>query len=212
MYDIRASLRRLFISAAKPHKWPRKPWLELLEDRTLFTAGAADPFIQGLYQVLLQRTPAAAEVQGWASAMDGGLAPAQVVDGFLTSAEFNGRMVRADYRNLLGREPEAGIANYWLSVLGQRADYPELTAEILASPEYFANHGGSFQACVVGLYHDVLGRQASQAEQNGCCNSFRPAPRVSTLPEALSKVTKHMAPSFKTPTTFSWAANRNRPA
>src|SRR6266852_1763731 len=99
--------------------------------------------------------------------MDHGRTPAQVEDGFLTSAEFSDRLVRADYRNLLGREPEPGIANYWLSALGSRADYPELTAQILASPEYFDNHGDNLQPWVLGLYKDVLGRQASLAEQNG---------------------------------------------
>jgi hypothetical protein len=155
------------ISAARKVKRFASLFLEQLEDRTLLTAGTADPFVHGLYQVLLQRTPLPEEVTGWVSAMNRGLMPAQVVDGFLTSAEFSDRMVRADYRNLLAREPEAGIADYWLSVLGNKADYPELTAEILASPEYFGNHGDDLQQWLVGLYHDVLGRQPAPSEQNG---------------------------------------------
>jgi hypothetical protein len=73
----------------------------------------------------------------------------------------------------LGREPEPGIANYWLSVLGNQADYPELTAEILASPEYFGNHGDTLQQWVTGLYQDVLGRQASTPEQNGWVDALQ---------------------------------------
>jgi YD repeat-containing protein len=165
------SLRRL--NAGRKLKGSARPFLEPLEDRVLLTAGKADPFVQGLYQVLLQRTPAPAEVNAWASAMSNGFTPAQVVDDFLTSGEFNGRMVRADYRNLLGREPEPGIANYWLSVLGNQADYAELTAEVLASPEYFGNHGDNFQQWVVGLYRDVLGREASAVEQNGWLASLQ---------------------------------------
>jgi RHS repeat-associated protein len=160
-------------SAVSKVKRFTKPFLEQLEDRVVLTAGTADPFVQGLYQVLLQRIPAPDEVNGWMSEMSRGLTLAQVVDDFLTSAEFNGRMVRADYRNLLGREPEPGIANYWLSVLGNQAGYPELTAEILASAEYFGNHADNLQQWVVGLYKDVLGRQASAAEQNGWVESLQ---------------------------------------
>jgi hypothetical protein len=147
-------MRPLRSAACKVKRFAR-PVLEKLEDRVLLAVGAADPFVQGLYQVLLQRMPAPDEADAWVSAMDHGLTPAQVVEGFLTSAEFNGRMVRADYRNLLGREPEPGIANYWLSVLGNQADYPELTAEILASPEYVGNHGDNLQQWLIGLYKVV---------------------------------------------------------
>jgi hypothetical protein len=164
---------RPYRSAASKIKRFTKPVFEQLEDRVLLTAGTTDPFVQGLYQVLLQRTPAPDEVNGWSSAMGQGLTAVQVVDDFLTSGEFNARMVRADYRNLLGREPEPSIANYWLSVLGNQADYPELTAEILASPEYFGNHGDNLQQWVTGLYKDVLGRQASAAEENGWLESLQ---------------------------------------
>ena len=80
------------ITAARKVKRFASLILEELEDRTLLAAGTAEPFVQGLYQVLLQRTPAAEEVSGWASAMNQSLTPAQVVDSFLTSAEFSDRI------------------------------------------------------------------------------------------------------------------------
>jgi hypothetical protein len=70
-------------SAASKVKRFVKPALEQLEDRVLLAAGTANPFVQGLYQVLLQRTPSADEVKGWSSAMGQGLTAVQVVDDFL---------------------------------------------------------------------------------------------------------------------------------
>ncbi len=123
MLPLPSWLRRRSHSRQRPLKNWHKLWLEPLEDRTLLTGGGLDPaalaamdkhMVEGLYQVVLDRTPASSEVSNWVNGLQNGLTPAQLARGFLGSTEYGTDIVREHYLQLLGREPEAGVTASWL--------------------------------------------------------------------------------------------------
>src|SRR5437879_13831515 len=108
MAPLRSPLRRVFPSHKSLARPPRK-WLglrlEQLEDRHLMAQNAiAVPFVDGLYQVLLDRVPGPGEAAGWIDGLQNGTStPGRVALGFLHSPEFNLRVVQDQYTELLGR-------------------------------------------------------------------------------------------------------------
>jgi hypothetical protein len=107
-------------------------------------------FVQGLYQVLLGRTPSADEVSIWVSAMRP-MSNVQVIRNFLASPEFAGRTVALLYHDYLGRSPGSDPgAQGWVDQLlaaetlnaatGQLSQdaLRRLQLAILSSPEFSA--------------------------------------------------------------------------
>jgi hypothetical protein len=169
-------------------RWQRKrvPYvrnrvsLECLEDRTVFSTGltrlpmpsgpptVAPPagldlhgpqFVEGLYFDLLHRQPQSTEVAGWAETISPGAASRRgVIAGFLGSNEYRASEITSNYRVFLGRNPEAGAVDTWLSAMASGLNGQQLVAKFLASDEYYLNHGGTATSWLTGLYHDLFGR------------------------------------------------------
>src|SRR5262249_47478446 len=57
----------------------------------------------GLYSMILGRTPDTSGLQGWTSFLQGGARPADVVQDFLNSPEYQALLVENYYRNFLNR-------------------------------------------------------------------------------------------------------------
>jgi uncharacterized protein YkwD len=76
---------------------------------------ASENYIQSLYTVLLHRSASAGEMAGWLAALPGS-GRANVVMGFLQSAEYRGDVVGTYYTGLLHRKvaPTAGEVNIWV--------------------------------------------------------------------------------------------------
>jgi hypothetical protein len=55
--------------------------------------------VDNLYQVLLNRTPAAVEVDQWSAAVKAGLTPAEVARSFLSSPEYLTNLVSVRRKN-----------------------------------------------------------------------------------------------------------------
>ncbi len=134
-------------------------WLPAAELRGSLALSLAPAGVEGLYRVLLDRTPVSSEVSSWVNDLQNGLTTAQLGRGFLGSTEYGTDIVREHYLQLLGREPEAGITASWLGLLQSAGGYEPMTIRVLASPEYYAKGGGDAQHWVTALYSDVLGRQ-----------------------------------------------------
>ncbi len=80
----------------------------------LFHSGDAnEDFVRALYQLLLNRTAGAAEVQGWESGL-ARIGRQGVAIGFLVSQEFRTETVGAFYNLLLHRPAEADEINAWV--------------------------------------------------------------------------------------------------
>jgi hypothetical protein len=73
--------------------------------------------------------------------------------------------VTTAYQQYLKRLPDPAGLHYWASNMqaGIFSD-EQVEALFLSSQEYIADHGGSGQAWVVGLYQDLIGRAPSAAE------------------------------------------------
>ncbi len=120
-----------------------------------------------MYQDLLGRTPAQAEVDGWVQAMDNGLDPTQVAYGFAASAEREGIRVRADYQTFLGRDASDAEVAGWVDAFRHGLTNEDVISGFVGSPEYFDNgHKGAGDkgTWVTHAFLDVLHRPATLGE------------------------------------------------
>lgn len=86
-------------------------------------------YIIKLYVAVLRRDPDFDGWDYWSNALRSGVAPVTMLNTFLTSEEFQstyGSLGNADfvtlvYRNVLGRDPDAGGMSYWLGLLNSGA-------------------------------------------------------------------------------------------
>src|SRR5262249_45499962 len=94
-------------------------------------------YVTGLYQDLLGRAPAAAELPPWVDLLQGGASPQQVALAVLTSSERATAAVNALYLPVLRRQADpVGVAAF--TPLLQTGASLEAVADIVfGSPEYF---------------------------------------------------------------------------
>lgn len=120
--------------------------------------------IRPAYNKFLGREADASGLQYWIGQMRQGLTDEQLEAGFIGAPEYyqftgntNVLWIRAMYQNLLGRQPDQGGENFWLSRLGQGASRASIALGFAASPEREA-------IGVRDLYARYLGRLASDTE------------------------------------------------
>jgi hypothetical protein len=128
-------------------------------------------FVTNCYHLLLARTPDAVGFQHWLGMLNSGASPSAVVGGIEGSREFIGDVVQALYQHYLGRPADPTGLAAWSQALASGVSLEQVTADILVSPEYMAEHrlppapGQSPNlGFVQGLYLQVLGRLGSAAE------------------------------------------------
>jgi Ca2+-binding RTX toxin-like protein len=111
--------------------------------RAVWDATAAQVF--RLYQATLDRAPDAGGLLAWHAALTAGTSLVEVAAGFVGSREFQrvyGALDDADfvtllYRNVLGRDPDAGGLAYWTGLLESGArSRPAVVAGFSDSPEF----------------------------------------------------------------------------
>jgi hypothetical protein len=123
------------------------------------------------YEQYLGRTPGAAEVGGWVSALQHGMTSNQVLAGFLSSPEFYNHAgsdrawVDALYNDLLGRNADTPGESNFLRALGTGMTKNDI---VLA----FANSSERESLVVQGYYQQYLGRTAATPEVAGWVNAF----------------------------------------
>jgi sugar lactone lactonase YvrE len=117
-----------------------------------FTAEHADnaAFVRALYQILLNRDPAPAEVASWQQDLQSGLSRAAVGYLFLSSDEADRDAVDEDYQNFLGRMESPQEQQGWLLALKNGLAKPSsLPVIFLASDEYQARASSRPCPCTV---------------------------------------------------------------
>jgi hypothetical protein len=95
-----------------------------------------------------------------------------VSSGIVHSTENFTNFVTAEYNALLHRAPDTPGLNAWVAELSNGAPPEAVEAEIVASDEYFKNHGSNSTQWVTGLYNDLLGRGADAAGLNAWVNAL----------------------------------------
>jgi uncharacterized protein YkwD len=114
-------------------------------------------WIETLYQNLLGRTGSPDEVAVYNNAMLNGMRRDAVALRFLTSPEYAMRQTVAWFHQYLNRDPDDASLQHFVSVMSS-SNQKNALVEILASKEYYANHGATPEGFVNALYHDVLQR------------------------------------------------------
>ncbi|MCL6503042.1 MAG: DUF4214 domain-containing protein [Pirellulales bacterium] len=125
-------------------------------------------WIERLYEDVLGRpegTTAAAEINGWLTALNSGSSRASIVQAFVNSTEYRTNLITGYYQTYLGRDPEAAGLAGWLSAMSAGMTSTDVLAAILASNEFALRSGGT-AGLVSQLYSLVLGRTPSLAERS----------------------------------------------
>ena len=116
-------------------------------------------YVQTAYATLLGRAPDAAGLQFYTSALMNNTATrTQVAGSLINSLEGQTREVNSLYTRYLKRTPDASGLAYALNFLATGGTIQDETVNMLNSPEYAADHGGTVQGILQGYYQDILGR------------------------------------------------------
>jgi hypothetical protein len=126
--------------------------------------GQGAGWIQGMYQNLLGRKPAASEVQYWLNQLAAGESTTAIAYGFAASAERESQRVQSDYTQYLGRSASPSEVAYWVNVFLSGSSNEQVVAGFISSQEYFQNHGGNIVDWLFVAYRAVLNRPPDSAE------------------------------------------------
>ncbi|WCO66346.1 DUF4214 domain-containing protein [Iamia majanohamensis] len=113
--------------------------------------------VRALYQDLLGRTPSDPEVGGWTAQVERGLSRPALVAALVGSGEARRRLVDAAYASDLDRTPDPDGRAFWTEYL-RTHPVTMLRTRLLASPEVYAQGGGTDEGYVAHLYDVVLQR------------------------------------------------------
>jgi hypothetical protein len=137
------------------------------------TPGQADNFINLVYLDLLNRPADSNAYSTFVSALISGAATDQeVAPTVLGSTEYREDLTDSYYEAYLDRPSDAmGLQNS-LNFLQSGGTDQGLQDELLASPEFFNDQGGTDSGFVAGLYTDLLQRSASSSESSVWVNAL----------------------------------------
>jgi hypothetical protein len=123
-------------------------------------------YVASVYGLLFNRAPDPfSEI--WVDQLNAGVSTGQVLLEIQGSTEYLRDQVAALYNRYLQRSPDAGGGQAWFGYLQAGGTFEGMAEGLTSSPEYFGLQGGTDQGFVTGLYHDVLNRNASDAEIAG---------------------------------------------
>jgi hypothetical protein len=138
-----------------------------------------DIYVGNIYSLLLNRVPDPS-AQGWANALDSGMAPSTVVQDIEQSTEYLNGVVNGLYVHYLKRSADTIGLQGWTNLLAGGGTIEQVIQGLVSSPEYFALQGNSNSGFVKGLYQDILGRTAppSPSDVQGWVNALSGATRA----------------------------------
>lgn len=94
-----------------------------------------------LYDSVLGRSPAPAEVSGWVAAIAAGMNRGAVALGFLYSTEHLTTVIDGYFVDLLARHLDPSGTTYWVTAVQRGSRDEQIIAGIVASAEYLARFG-----------------------------------------------------------------------
>jgi len=119
-------------------------------------------FVTQLYQEVLGRAPDPAGLADWDARLRGGVTRQQVAEAFWNSAEHRGLQVDQFFATYLHRAADAPGRAFWVAALLGGMSEADVAVGFLTTEEYRLAHPGTTDY-LVGLYHDVLGRDPDPA-------------------------------------------------
>ena len=154
--------------------------------------GNGSTFVSKLYEDLLNRQPTASELTEDAALIaqiNAGSAAArlEVAVSVATSTEFRTDEITSFYNNYLHQTcglvkaeecvvaPQAPTANQLGAALTSMAGgstEESIIAGVLGSDQYFENHGGTQTGFIEGVYEDLIGRPATDAEIQSALTTY----------------------------------------
>jgi hypothetical protein len=134
-----------------------------------FSPTATSPderWVQAAFNDLLGRTPSAPELALFTNILGAGATRTQLAQEIEGSPEGSGELVDSLFSEYLHRTPTAGELNAYEQALST-GSVEGVSAQLIGSPEYFANRGGATVRGFLGaLYCDTLDRSITPAELN----------------------------------------------
>lgn len=116
-------------------------------------------FIGGLYQSALGRGASSGDIAFWIGVHTTfGVSNSQIAQAILNSNESRTRLLQSYYQTYLHRGLDVPGLNYWLGAMAAGMSPEQVLAAFVASPEYFANNGGTSDSFIRAMYRDVLRR------------------------------------------------------
>jgi hypothetical protein len=121
-------------------------------------------YVTKVYADLFNRPPDPAGLRYWSTALNRRTPYGAVANSITYSREFRGGLITESYLRYLGRPPEPAGLEGWLGEMDRGLHIERMQSGFIASPEFFAQAGGSNRQWVANLYHTVLGRAAAVSE------------------------------------------------
>jgi hypothetical protein len=122
-------------------------------------------YVTALYQDMMGRGADEAGFAGWTNTLMRTGDRRGVARGFSNSVEYRALVITQAYRQVLGREPDAGGMQTWLEgVASGKVGLDYVRTMFMASPEFYLRGGSSDAAFVTNIYQAALGRPAGQSE------------------------------------------------
>lgn len=121
-------------------------------------------FVADAYHLLLNRVMDGS-AYSWVNGLSSGaFTPLTMALAMVGSPEYVNDQVEAMYSRYLRRYVDVQAQRYWSSFITAGGTLEEVAEALTSSQEYFVLKGGTNQGFITGLYHDVLNRNASDAD------------------------------------------------
>jgi hypothetical protein len=125
-------------------------------------------FVDAAYVALFDRHAEPAGLALWSRLLDQGvLTRTQVAYDLTHSPEYYSTRIIPAYLSYLGRAPDPSEVQGWITAFQNGLPDEQLQALFIGSPEYYGHAGGTDKLWVDAMYHDLLGRTPSPAEEGG---------------------------------------------
>src|SRR6202035_5015203 len=115
-------------------------------------------FVAQLYVDLLNRPVDADGLSAWSGALSAGASRQLVVTDIEASMEYRTDEVENVYNTFLARTADQNGLVGFVEVLQLGGTIEQVKSMIIGSAEYYAKAGGTDDAFLRAIYHDVLGR------------------------------------------------------
>lgn len=131
---------------------------------------AREQFVTRLFFDQLGRDPTLDELNAQVGLLNDGTSRSQLVGSFQGTTDFRTAVVGGSFQTILQRPATDQEMAFFLAGINRGSSFEDVATNLLASPDFFANNGGTNNGFLQGLFQDVLGRpigpqDAAQVQQ-----------------------------------------------